>query len=38
MSRLKAIVEEKRSALRRREAVLRDRVEPALMARSLSAP
>jgi hypothetical protein len=35
MSRLKAIVEEKRSVLRRREAALRDRVEPALMARIL---
>jgi hypothetical protein len=35
MSRLKAIVQEKRSVLRKREAGLRDRVEPALMARIL---
>jgi hypothetical protein len=35
MSRLKAIVEEKRSVLRRREEVLRDRVEPAALARIL---
>jgi hypothetical protein len=35
MSRLKAIVEEKRSKLRQREAGLRDQVEPAALARIL---